>query len=253
MFRDAGLQRSPVVLAHLVATLPVVCILISFVKSSVQLLQRLLSAPVLYLLVSLLLLAGSATAQVRVTGTISGAKDRKPIPGAAVFVQGTNKGTVADNEGDFALTVSNTDTLLFRAVGFKPQRLPLDRTGLSQIIVQIYLVRDSIQLGEVRIQEGRPDRAVINRALRNVRRPTPPANAVRRAPPPKPLFPVDTIAPRMPVPTIQSPISLIYDQFSRAGQQRRKMEEIQAQERAIQAEKNRQKYNRNFKDNRGYE
>ncbi|WP_170061794.1 carboxypeptidase-like regulatory domain-containing protein [Hymenobacter chitinivorans] len=222
-------------------------------KGSVQLLHRLFSGRVFCLLTSLLLLAGGATAQVRVTGTVSGAKDRKPIPGAAVFVQGTNKGTVADNAGDFSITVANTDTLLFRAVGYKPQRLPLDRTGLSQIIVQIYLVRDSIQLGEVRIQEGRPDRAVINRALRNVRRPTPPANAVRRPPPPKPLFPVDTIAPRDPIPTLASPISLIYDQFSRAGQERRKMEAIQAQEKAAAAEKARQNYNRNFKDNRGYE
>ncbi|WP_226189408.1 carboxypeptidase-like regulatory domain-containing protein [Hymenobacter nitidus] len=208
---------------------------------------------VLSLLVALWLLVGSAAAQVRVTGTVSEAKGRQPIPGAAVLVQGTNRGAVANGEGDFSISVSNTDTLVFRAVGFKPQRLPLGRTGLAQIVVQIYMVRDSIQLGEVRIQEGRPDRAVINRALRNVRRPTPPANAVRRAPPPKPLFPVDTIAPRMPVPTLASPISLIYDQFSREGQQRRKMEEIQAQEKAIQAEKARQKYNKNFKDNTGYE
>ncbi|WP_167852186.1 carboxypeptidase-like regulatory domain-containing protein [Hymenobacter elongatus] len=221
-------------------------------KDNIRILQRILSARLFWLLTSVLL-AGTASAQVRVTGTISGAKDRKPIPGAAVFVQGTSRGTVADNEGDFSINVANTDTLMFRAVGFKPQRMPLDRTGLSQIIIQIYLVRDSIQLGEVRIQAGRPDRAVINKALRNVRRPTPPANAVRRAAPPKPLFPVDTIAPRAPVPTLASPISLIYDQFSRAGQERRKMEEIKAQEKAVQAEKDRRKYNRNFKDNRGYE
>ena len=205
------------------------------------------------MLLALLVLAGTASAQVRVTGTISGAKDRQGIAGAAVFVQGTSRGTVAYNDGDFSITVANTDTLVFRAVGFKPQRMPLDRTGLSQIIVQIYMVRDSIQLGEVRIQEGRPDRAVINRALRNVRRPVPPPNAARRAPPPKPLFPVDTIAPRDPIPTLASPISLIYDQFSREGQERRKMEAIRAQEKAAAAEKARLKYNKNFKDNRGYE
>ncbi|UOQ74196.1 carboxypeptidase-like regulatory domain-containing protein [Hymenobacter cellulosilyticus] len=153
-------------------------------KGFFQVLQHLCAARALCLLAGLWLWAGVALAQVRVTGTVSGAKDRKPIPGAAVFVQGTNKGTVANNEGDFSITVSNTDTLLFRAVGFKPQRLPLDRTGLSQIVVQIYLVRDSIQLGEVRIQEGRPDRSTINRALRNVRRPTPQPTpyAARRRP-----------------------------------------------------------------------
>ncbi|UOQ74195.1 hypothetical protein [Hymenobacter cellulosilyticus] len=50
-----------------------------------------------------------------------------------------------------------------------------------------------------------------------------------------------------------SPISLIYDQFSREGQERRKMEAIRLQEKAEAAEKARQKYNKNFKDNRGYE
>ncbi|GAA3939366.1 hypothetical protein GCM10022406_24390 [Hymenobacter algoricola] len=205
------------------------------------------------MLLALVLLSTAASAQVRVTGTVSTLAGRQPIPGAAVLIQGTSRGTVANNEGDFAIDVANTDTLMFRAVGFKPQRLPLGRTGLSQIIVQIYMVRDSIQLGEVRIQSGRPDRVEINRALRNVRRPAPSTNVVRRAAPPKPLFPIDTIAPKAPVPTLASPISLIYDQFSRAGQERRKMEAIQAEQRALEAEKARRKYNRNFKDNRGYE
>jgi len=215
--------------------------------------RRFLFSRLSFLLLIFLLLAASASAQVRVSGTISTLAGRVPIPGAAVFIQGTRKGTVADKEGDFAIDVANTDTLMFRAVGFKPQRLPLGRTGLSQIIVQIYMVRDSIQLGEVRVESGRPDRTQINRALRNVRRPAPSTNVVRRAPPPKPLFPVDTIAPKAPVPTLASPVSLIYEQFSRAGKERRKMEEIQAEQKAIEAEKARQKYNRNFKDNRGYE
>jgi hypothetical protein len=206
-----------------------------------------------FLVLLLVLLSTAASAQLRVSGTISTLAGRKPIPGAAVLIQGTNRGTVANNEGDFAIEVANTDTLMFRAVGFKPQRLPLGRTGLAQIIVQIYMVRDSILLGEVRIQSGRPDRVEINRALRNVRRPAPSTNVVRRPPPPKPLFPIDTIAPKAPVPTLESPISLIYDQFSRAGQERRKMEAIEAEKRALEAEKARKKYNRNFKDNRGYE
>ncbi|GAA4004040.1 hypothetical protein GCM10022408_14630 [Hymenobacter fastidiosus] len=209
--------------------------------------------PVLCSLLIFLLLAAAASAQVRVTGTISTLAGRKPIPGAAVLIQGTTRGTVANEEGDFAIDVANTDTLMFRAVGFKRQRLPLNRTGLSQIIVQIYMVRDSVQLGEVRIQSDRPDRIEINRALRNVRRPAPSTNVVRRAAPPRPLFPVDTIAPREPVPTLASPISLIYEQFSRAGQERRKMAEIQAEQKALEAEKARQKYNRNFKNNKGYE
>ncbi|SHJ14480.1 CarboxypepD_reg-like domain-containing protein [Hymenobacter daecheongensis DSM 21074] len=206
-----------------------------------------------FFVLALLLPTAVASAQVRVSGTISTLAGRRPIAGAAVLVQGTPRGTMANSEGDFTIDVANTDTLMFRAVGFKPQRLPLNRTGLSQIIVQIYMVRDSIQLGEVRIQEDRPDRTQINRALRNMRRPAPSANVVRRPPAPRPLFPIDTIAPRLPVPTLASPLSLIYEQFSRAGQERRKMAEIEAENKALEAEKARRKYNRNFKDNKGYE
>jgi hypothetical protein len=205
-----------------------------------------------------LLGAAAATAQVRVTGTISDASTRRPVPGASVVIQRTRTGVAANQEGDFSISAANTDTLIFRAVGFKAQRMPLGGTGLSQLIVQIKLQQDTVQLGEVRVTEGRPDRAVINRALRNIKRPsTAPTSAVKRPPAPKPLFPVDSAAPKAPTPSIGSPISLIYEQFSREGKQRQKMEEIQKQEAAAkaaeQARQARQKYNKNFKDNRGYE
>jgi hypothetical protein len=120
--------------------------------------------------------------------------------------------------------------------------------------VRIQLVRDSVRLGEVQVTSDRADRAEINRALRNIKRPsTAPTGAVKRPPAPRPLFPVDSIPPRPVAPTLESPVSLIYDQFSRAGKERRKMEEIRAAEAAEKARKARQKYNQNFKNNRGYE
>ncbi|WP_180754337.1 carboxypeptidase-like regulatory domain-containing protein [Hymenobacter sp. DG01] len=201
---------------------------------------------------------GSAQAQIRVTGSISDASTRKPVPGASVVVQRTRQGVVANQEGDFNISANSTDTLIFRAVGFKAQRLPLGGSGLSQLIVQIKLLQDTVMLGEVRVTEGRPDRATINKALRNIKRPsTAPTSYVKRPPAPKPMFPVDSAAPKAPTPTIGSPISLIYEQFSRAGKERRKMAEIQAEEAAAkaaeQARKARIQYNKNFKDNRGYE
>ncbi|RSK47414.1 carboxypeptidase-like regulatory domain-containing protein [Hymenobacter rigui] len=210
------------------------------------------------LLLPLLLLAGLVQAQVRVTGSISDAASRRPVPGATVLIQRTRAGVVANKEGDFNIVVNSTDTLVFRAVGYKAQRLPLGGTGLSQLIIQIKLQQDTVQLGEVRITEGRPDRATINRALRNIKRPsTAPTSAVKRPPAPKPLFPVDSAAPKAPVPTLASPVSLLYEQFSREGKQRRKMEEINKEEAAAKAaeldRQNRRRYNKNFKDNTGYE
>jgi len=195
-----------------------------------------------------------AQAQLRVSGTVSGADTRKPMPGATVQVQRTRRGVVTGASGDFSLEAMPTDTILFRALGYKPQRMPLGGTGLSQFIVRIQLERDSVRLGEVQVTGDRADRAVINRALRNIKRPKPPVvSQVKRPPKPKPLFAVDSTAPKAPVPTIANPVSLIYDQFSRSGKERRKMEEIEAENRAEKARKARAEYNKSFKDNRGYE
>ncbi|WP_235184102.1 carboxypeptidase-like regulatory domain-containing protein [Hymenobacter sp. IS2118] len=200
--------------------------------------------------------AGPVRAQqaVRVSGTVSAADTRQPMPGATVQVQRTRRGVVTDATGNFSVDALPTDTVLFRALGYKAQRMTLGGTGLSQLVVRIQLVRDSVQLGEVKVVSDRADRAIINRALRNIKRPSPPVvKGPQRPPKPKPLFAVDSTAPKAPVPTIQSPVSLIYDQFSREGKQRRKMEELEAQQRAEKARKAKAQYNKAFKDNRGYE
>ena len=208
-------------------------------------------------LAALWLLAGTAQAQaqqVRVSGSVTAAGTRRAVPGATVQVQRTRRGMVTSATGDFAVDALPTDTILFRALGYKAQRLPLGGTGLSQLVVRIQLVRDSVRLGEVQVTGDRPDRAIINRALRNMKRPTPPVvSGAKRPPKPKPLFAVDSTAPKAPVPTIASPVSLLYDQFSREGKQRRKMEEIEATQKAEKARKARAEYNKAFRNNRGYE
>ena len=210
------------------------------------------------LLAALWLLAGTARAQapntVRVSGSVAEAGSRLPIPGATVQVQRTRRGVVSSTTGEFSIDALPTDTVLFRALGYKQQRMALGGTGLSQLVVRIQLTRDSVRLGNVQVTADRPDRAIINRALRNIKRPAPPVvSGAKRPPKPKPLFAVDSTAPKAPVPTIASPVSLLYDQFSREGKQRRKMEEIEAAQRAEKARKARADYNKAFRDNRGYE
>ena len=212
-----------------------------------------------WLLGSLLLWFGllnpaQAQQQVRVSGTVSADDTRQALPGVTVAVRRTRTGVVTNATGNFAVDALPTDTILFRALGYKSQRLPLGGTGLSQLVVRIKLVRDSVRLGEVLVTSDRADRALINRALRNMKRPSPPVvKGPKRPPKPKPLFAVDSAAPQAPVPTMQSPVSVIYDQFSREGKQRRKMEEIEAQQRAEKARKAKLQYNKAFRDNRGYE
>ena len=199
--------------------------------------------------------AGAPNPTVRVSGTISTAATREPIPGATVQVQRTHRGVASNVEGDFLITALPTDTLLFRALGFKSKRFALNGTTLSQIVVQVALVRDSVKLSEVKVVADRPDRASINRALRNIKRPAPPVVKVpRRPPPPKPLFAVDSAAPKAEKPTIaESNVDWLYDQFSHEGKERRKMEAVKATEAAEKARKARSQYNKAFRDNHGYE
>ena len=159
------------------------------------------------LLAALWLLAGAARAQapqsVRVSGSVSEARSYLPILGATVKVLRTSRGVVTSATGDFSVDVQPTDTILFRALGYKPQRMSLGGTGLSQLVVRIQLVRDSVRLGEVQVIADRPDRAIINRALRNMKRPVRPVvSGVKRPPKPKPLFAVDSTAPKAEAPTI---------------------------------------------------
>ena len=199
--------------------------------------------------------AGSPAPVVRVSGTVSAAESRRPVPGATVQVRRTRLGLAADEQGAFFITALAADTIVFRAVGYKPHLLVLGGTSLTQLVVQIKLVRDSVQLGEVRVTADRPDRALINRALRNMKRPTPPVVTIpKRAPKPKPLFAVDSTAPRPEAPSIsESNVDWLYDQFSRQGKERRKVEQLKARDAAEAAAKKRAEYNKAFQNNRGYE
>jgi hypothetical protein len=199
--------------------------------------------------------AGAPTPTVRISGTISAAGTREPLPGATVQVQRTRRGVAANVEGDFLVTALPTDTLLFRSLGFKAKRFALNNTTLSQLVVQITLVRDSVKLSEVRVTADRPDRASINRALRNMKRPAPPVVKVPKRPAKaKPLFAVDSTAPKAEKPTIAgSNVDWLYDQFSHEGKERRKLEGVKAADAAEKARQSRSQYNKAFRDNRGYE
>lgn len=197
--------------------------------------------------------AGQPTPQLRVSGTVSDARTGRPLPGAAVRRLHTQRGAVANTQGDFLLPANPTDTLLFQALGYKPQRLPLRGTALAQLVVQVQLVRDSVRLGEVRVTADRADRASIDRALRNLRRPAAPvAHGALRPPAPKPLFAVDSTPPPPP-PFGNTPVDWVYNKLSREGKERRKMKQIKIQDARQKAHQKQLEYNKAFKDNRGYE
>jgi TonB-linked SusC/RagA family outer membrane protein len=68
-----------------------------------------------------------------------------PVPGASVLVVNTTRGTSADFDGNYSITVSNGEILEFSSIGFIAQRI--DVTG--QTTINVTLIEDSAQLDEV--------------------------------------------------------------------------------------------------------
>lgn len=95
----------------------------------------------------LLLLATCAMAQERtVSGTVKGKDDGLPLPGVSVRVKGTTTGTQTGANGQFSIRVpGNNAVLVFTYIGYATQ----DVTVGSKTVVNVALVSDSKQLGEV--------------------------------------------------------------------------------------------------------
>jgi hypothetical protein len=205
----------------------------------------------LLLLFGLLLasaLPALAQRSIRVSGTVLESDKTTPIPGAGVIRFGTNYGVISDAEGRFLIDVDQSDTLLIRAVGFKPLLYLPRNLPVSELRVNIVLQPDSVMLGEVEIT-SRPSEEMIQRALRNMKKEDP--EYVKRkgyrpelepGPPPPPV-----------APTALSPISLLYDMFSKEGKQNQKLQQLLLIEEMKRRRSEKEDYNRFFKDNTGYE
>ncbi|MBQ7268327.1 MAG: TonB-dependent receptor [Bacteroidales bacterium] len=87
-------------------------------------------------LLALSLMAGAQDKTV--TGQVVG-DDGFPIPGAAVLIQGTSKGTVTDADGKYTISVSDSDVLIYSAMGYKES---LESVS-GRKLVNVVLVTDS--------------------------------------------------------------------------------------------------------------
>ncbi len=66
---------------------------------------------------------------ISVTGTITSSEDSMGIPGATVMVKGTTNATMADDEGNYTISVPQNGVLVFTSIGFAPQEVIV--TGAS--------------------------------------------------------------------------------------------------------------------------
>ncbi len=81
----------------------------------------------------------------RVNGKVS-APDGQAVPGVSVQLKGTNRGVNTDNNGNFTIAVtSNSDVLVFTAVGFRSQEIIVG----NQSTINATMVEESRALDEV--------------------------------------------------------------------------------------------------------
>lgn len=63
--------------------------------------------------------------QRTVSGTITEAGNNEPIPGAAVIVEGSNRGVVSDIDGNYSISVTDNEVLMVSYLGFQTQSMPV--------------------------------------------------------------------------------------------------------------------------------
>ncbi|MCF1713750.1 TonB-dependent receptor [Flavihumibacter sp. RY-1] len=98
------------------------------------------------ILVFLFGLAISASAQQKISGTVSSGKDGTPIAGASVMIKGSSTGTVTENDGTYTINIpAGTKTLVFSAVGMKT----IERSVGNSITVDVVLEPTGSSFDEV--------------------------------------------------------------------------------------------------------
>ncbi len=79
-----------------------------------------------------------------VTGTVTD-ENSDPVPGATVQIKGTSSGTITDANGNFNVSASSSDILVFSFIGYTTQEITVG----NQSTINVSLVTDVTQLQEV--------------------------------------------------------------------------------------------------------
>ncbi len=83
---------------------------------------------------------------VQITGTVTGAEDGMPIPGASVQVKGTTIGTATNSEGQYTLGVpQDATTLSFSFLGYSTQEVEIG----GRTTINVALEPDALALEEI--------------------------------------------------------------------------------------------------------
>jgi iron complex outermembrane receptor protein len=87
-----------------------------------------------------------------VTGVVTSADDKAPLPGVSVTVKGLNEGAVTKADGSFSIVIRNGKYLVFSFVGFENQEVEID--GIKQFQISLKPSKNNA-LNEVQIVGSR--------------------------------------------------------------------------------------------------
>lgn len=80
-----------------------------------------------------------------VTGTVTEASMKDPLPGVAIQVKGTTSGTITDMDGHYTIQVKNGDVLVFSSIGLKT----VEKTVASTAPINVVMEEDNVMLDQV--------------------------------------------------------------------------------------------------------
>lgn len=189
-----------------------------------------------------------------VSGQVLREDTKAPIAGVSVYLKSSGQGLATNAQGAFRIQMASSDTLVFRALGFRQKEYVPSLRSVTELRINILLQEESVQLREVKVSPMSPEK--VDRVLRNMK---------PRPAPPKPRMNVTVprilIPPGPPAPPdiITSPLTFLYEQFSKEGRQRTRvsklMEERERQKelerimiRQDSVRQARLRYNRFFRD-----
>lgn len=105
-----------------------------------------------FLLLSLVLLLSANTYAQTVKGQVVDEANSQTIPGASVYIKGTNNGTITDLDGNFELVVQEgLSTIVITSIGYVDfeENINVESSGLD--MGEIILAADAIGLEEVKV------------------------------------------------------------------------------------------------------
>lgn len=105
--------------------------------------------------------------KIKLSGKILEKEDGESVPYVHIINKNTKEGTTSDLSGDFSISISSSDTLIFSAVGFKDYIFTFSKTKIksSNYFIKIALDYSTLQLAPVTIFAFKDEAAFKNDIL----------------------------------------------------------------------------------------